>query len=48
MSETSSPLFDVAGFKRGFTQQDVPAWTAYFADNSEWLEYGYTHPPRRA
>jgi SnoaL-like domain len=44
--ESSSSLFDFAGFKRAFTEQDVPAWAAYFADDGEWIEYKHTHPPR--
>jgi SnoaL-like domain len=43
MTETS---FDFAGFKRAFTEQDVTAWVAYFAADSQWVEYKHSHPPR--
>jgi hypothetical protein len=38
--------FDFDGFKRAFAEQDIPAWAAYFADDSQWIEYKHTHPPR--
>jgi len=38
--------FDFAGFKHAFMQQDVAAWSKYFAVDARWLEYKHGHPPR--
>jgi ketosteroid isomerase-like protein len=38
--------FDFAGFKRVFEAKDAAAWTGYFAEDAEWIEYRHFSPPR--
>jgi len=46
MKGAAMPAFDFARFKRAFTEQDVAAWAACFADDGEWVEYRHRDPPR--
>jgi SnoaL-like domain len=45
-SAAGSAIFDFPAFKRALVTQDVAAWTAFYADDAEWLEYKESYPPR--
>jgi hypothetical protein len=38
--------FDFAAYRRAIEAKDVDAWTAFFADELEWVEYRAQDPPR--
>ena len=45
-----SPAFDFFAFRVAMESQDVSAWTGFYAEDAEWLEYKHSYPlksPRR-
>jgi len=40
------PEFDFAAFKDAFERKDVEAWSMFYADDAEWIEYKPSAPPR--
>jgi ketosteroid isomerase-like protein len=46
MNDRSRAQFDFSAFKRAFVAQDISAWSEFFDENAEWIEYRHTHPPR--
>jgi len=46
MTTAPRDAFDFAAYKRAVVMRDIPAWTANFADDAEWVEYKNDHPPR--
>ena len=47
MATTSSAArFDYAAFRRAFSGKDAGAWSEFYADDAEWIEYRHDAPPR--
>jgi hypothetical protein len=42
----SSADFDFSAYSHAIECKDVPAWSAFFAEEAEWYEYRQQHPPR--
>lgn len=38
--------FDFAAYAAAIEGKDVPAWSAFFTEDAEWLEYRERNPPR--
>jgi hypothetical protein len=38
--------FDFEAFRRAFVGKDAAAWSAFYADDAEWVEYRHSNPPR--
>ena len=38
-------MFDFPAYRRAFEAKDVVAWSAFYTDDAEWVEYRHTAPP---
>lgn len=38
--------FDFAAYRDAVERLDVERWSAFYADDAEWLEYRHANPPR--
>jgi ketosteroid isomerase-like protein len=38
--------FDFTAFKDAFERKDVEAWSEFYAEDAEWIEYKPSAPPR--